>query len=306
MSEQTVLVLSATGNQGSQVTKQLLARGHSVHALTRDPESSSSKELSSAGAVLFKGSFDDIDSIKKAGNGCTAMFLVVLPTPAEVVHAQNAIEAARKLAIRKCVYSSVTNCDKIVNRPEFNKDMIRASYFLNKNHIQDMVMSSFLSWTILQPGAFMTNMVDPIARMYFPRLGTDHVLHGAWKLDSKIHWIDPRDIARFAVAAIESDRFEHRTIPLAGDSLTIPELAKFLSEVSGQGIQAEYIGDTATSEQKDKNPLVASADWTNRGCFDIDVEAVRALGIEMTNVKQFLKDQKDSGSLEQTLQAKAD
>ena len=306
MPKQSVLVLSATGNQGSKVTKQLLANGYSVHALTRDPDSSSSKDLSLLGAVLFKGSFDDIDSIKRAADGCTAMFLVVLPTPTEVDHARNAIEAARTSGISKCVYSSVTNCDKIVDRPEFRRDMIRASYFLNKNHIQNLVMSQFSSWTILQPGAFMTNMIDPIARFYFPRLGTEHVLHGAWKLDTKIHWIDPLDIANFAVAAIESDRFDHQKIPLAGDSLTIPELATLISEVSGQSIKAEYIGDAATSLQKDQNPLVASADWTNNGWFDVDVEAVRASGIEMVNVKQFLKKQKDSGGLEQTLQAKSD
>ena len=152
----------------------------------------------------------------------------------------------------------------------------------------------------------MTNMVDPIARFYFSRLGTEHVLHGAWKPDSKVHWIDPLDIANFAVAAIESDRFEHQKIPLAGDSMSIPELATLISEVSGQSIKAEYIGDEATSLQKEQNPLVVSADWTNKGWFDIDVEAVKALGIEMTDVKQFLKTQKDSGALEQTLQAKSD
>ena len=306
MLKQTVLVLSATGNQGSKVTKQLLANGHSVHALTRDPDSASSKELGLAGAALFKGSFDDIDSIKGAADGCTAMFLVVLPTPAEVDHARNAIEAARTSGVSKCVYSSVTNCEKIVNRPEFNRDMLRASYFLNKDHIQNLVMSHFSSWTILQPGAFMTNMIDSIARFYFSRLGTEHVLHGAWKLDTKIPWIDPLDIAKFAVAAIESGRFEHQKIPLAGDSLTIPELAILISKVSGQNIKAEYIGDTATSLQKEQNPLIASADWTNKGWFDIDVETVKASGFEMINVKQFLEKQKDSGVLEQTLQAKSD
>ena len=302
----SILVLSATGNQGSKVTKKLLANGHSVHALTRDPDSPSSKQLRSVGATVFKGSFDNIDSIKRAADKCMAMFLVVVPTPTELNDARNAIEAARTSGISKCVYSSVTNCDKIVNRPEFNRDMLRASNFLNKNHIQDLVMSQFPSWTILQPGAFMTNMIDPVARLYFPRLGTDHALHGAWTPDTKVCWIDPLDIANFAVAAIETDRFEHKKIPLAGDSLTIPELAAVISEVSGQNIKAEYIGDKAVSMQKEQNPLIASADWTNKGWFDIDLEAVKAMGIEMNNVKQFLEREKISGDLEKTLQTKLD
>ena len=304
MSKSSILVLSATGNQGGKVTRQLLADGQSVHALTRDPESSSAKELRSAGAAIFKGSFDDANSIKRAAEGCRAMFLVVVPSPRELDDARNVIEAARTSGITKCVYSSVTNCDKVVNRPEFDENILRASYFLNKNHIQDLVMSQFSSWTILQPGAFMTNMMDPIGRLYFSRLGTEHVLHGAWKPNTKIHWIDPLDIANFAAAALETDRFEHQKVPLAGDSLTVPELATLISEVSGDRIDAEYIGDEAVSAQRDKNPLVVSADWTNKGWFDIDVESVKSWGIEMSTVKQFLSRQKESGLLAQSLQPK--
>ena len=305
MSKYSVLVLSATGNQGSKVTKQLLVKGHSVHALTRDPESTSSQELRSAGAALFKGSFDDIPSIERAAKGCQAMYLVLLPSATEVEDARNVIEAARNSGISKCVYSSVTNCDKIVNRPEFNKDILRASYFLNKNLIQELVISHFPSWTILQPGAFLTNMIDPIGRLYFSRLGTEHILHGAWKPNTKVFWIDPEDIAAFAVAAIETDRFEHKKIPLAGDSLTMPELATLMSQVSGEHIDAEYIGEAAVSEQIDNNPLVVSADWTNKGWFDIDIETVKSFGIELNTVKHFLMKQKESGGLEQSLRPKS-
>ena len=300
-SKQTVLVLAATGNQGSQVATQLLARKHNVHALTRDPESTKATKLQSLGAKLCKGSLDDFNSIKSAAQGCTAVFLVLLPNPSELEHARTVIEAARAAGVSKCVYSSVVNCEKIVKRPDFDRTGIRASYFLNKVATQELVMSQFPSWTILQPGAFMTNMVDPVAQFYFPKLKSEHILHGPWKPETKMGWIDTADIGKFAIASFESDNFEHKVIPLVGDPLTVTELAGIIDEVSGQNIQAEYIGDEEVAAQKDHNPLVTSGDWTNNGYFDVDVVAVRGLGIQMNTAKDFLTRQKKSGLLEKTL-----
>ena len=75
--------------------QQLLARGHHVHALTRNRESRKSKELESAGAALFQGSFEDMDTIKGAAESCDIMFLVVPSGQSEVDHTRNAVKAAQ-------------------------------------------------------------------------------------------------------------------------------------------------------------------------------------------------------------------
>lgn len=53
----TFTVMGATGNVGQQVSKVLLSQGHSVRALVRNTESSSSLELKNAGASLFASGF---------------------------------------------------------------------------------------------------------------------------------------------------------------------------------------------------------------------------------------------------------
>ena len=280
MAQQTVLVVGATGNQGSEVTKQLLSAGCKVHGLTRDVNSPKSQELHFAGAQMFPGSPDDSSLMKRAAEGCTALFLVILPGPSELNVARTCIEAATGAGITKCVYSSVINCDEIVARADFEESITRASYFLNKKATQDMVRSRFASWTILQPGSFMSNLVDPVARFFFSRLGSEHVLHGRWKLSTKMGFIDTVYIGKFAVA----------------------EFARVMSKVSGQSITAEYVEDEAVQAQKDNNPLVTSADWFNRGWFDVDTTWVDDLGLEMNTVEQFLERQRESGLLEQTLQ----
>ena len=52
----TVVVTGATGTQGGAVVKNLLERGHQVHAVTRNPESAKARELASAGVKLVRAS----------------------------------------------------------------------------------------------------------------------------------------------------------------------------------------------------------------------------------------------------------
>ncbi len=305
MSHSRVLVLAATGNQGSTTAKQLLARGHHVHALSRNVESPMSKELQSAGAILFQGSLEDVASIEIAADGCDVMFLVIPSGQSEVDHARNAIKAAQATQIQKCIYSSVVNCEKVLKRSDFDRDSFRASYFLEKVNIQDLVMSQFPSWTILQPASLMTNLVDPMARFFFPNLAGQHVLDGPWKLECAIGWVDPVDIGKFAIMAVETDRLEHKIIPLAGENLTVPELSRTMSLVSGESITFDYVGDEAASENKDQNPLFATADWIRKGWLDVEESSETWPHIGINSVEKFLTRQKESGMLEKTLLARS-
>ena len=75
-----VLVAGATGKQGFATVRHLLAARAQVHALVRDPSSPASLELVQLGARICPGTFDDLDSLKAAAAGTTAVFLNVTPT----------------------------------------------------------------------------------------------------------------------------------------------------------------------------------------------------------------------------------
>jgi uncharacterized protein YbjT (DUF2867 family) len=49
-----VLVTGATGKQGGHLVRELLARGHTVRALTRKPESPAAAALAERGARAWK------------------------------------------------------------------------------------------------------------------------------------------------------------------------------------------------------------------------------------------------------------
>lgn len=60
----SVLVIGATGTQGSAAVRELLRRGHRVRALTRDP--ARARGLSRLGADLVRGDLADRHSIEAA------------------------------------------------------------------------------------------------------------------------------------------------------------------------------------------------------------------------------------------------
>ena len=63
--ELTVVVTGSTGKQGGAVARSLLARGHKVRAVTRDPNSIQAKLLADAGAALVTPSLEDTAAIQE-------------------------------------------------------------------------------------------------------------------------------------------------------------------------------------------------------------------------------------------------
>jgi uncharacterized protein YbjT (DUF2867 family) len=69
----TVVVAGATGRLGA-VVDALLAGGHSVRAMTRQPRSPAAEALRARGAEIVYGDFDDPETIAAAAAGAEALF----------------------------------------------------------------------------------------------------------------------------------------------------------------------------------------------------------------------------------------
>ena len=75
----TVFFSGATGCQGGAVTCYLRSQDVPVRVLARDPTSAKAKELDSIGVKLIPGDYDDQYALEQAMQGCTALFLVLMP-----------------------------------------------------------------------------------------------------------------------------------------------------------------------------------------------------------------------------------
>jgi uncharacterized protein YbjT (DUF2867 family) len=234
----TILVTGATGTVGRQVVEQLVKRGAAVRALVRDP----AKADFPAGVSVVQGDLLDVDSLRGAFSGVSALFLLNAVVPDEFTQALIALNLAKEAGVEQIVYLSVIHSDLYVNVP----------HFAGKFGVERMIEQMGFSASILRPAYFMGNDLTI----------KDVVLgYGVYPMPigkKGLAMIDTRDIGE--IAAIELLRRNQATGPLAverinlvgPDTLTGADVAAIWSEVLGRPIA--YGGDdTGAFEQNLRN-----------------------------------------------------
>src|SRR5437588_7452801 len=97
MGQKTVLVPSATG-RFAVLVETLLARGHRVRAMTRQPDGDPARRLNRMGAEVVRGDYEEPESIAAAARGVDAVFAAGTAHRAgpegELRHGENLVQAA--------------------------------------------------------------------------------------------------------------------------------------------------------------------------------------------------------------------
>ena len=74
--QDAILITGATGQQGGATARALLAAGHKVVAMTRNPSSPKAEELAVLGAELVQADLDDEASLRSALEGKWGVYAV--------------------------------------------------------------------------------------------------------------------------------------------------------------------------------------------------------------------------------------
>ncbi|KAH7357948.1 hypothetical protein B0T11DRAFT_354590 [Plectosphaerella cucumerina] len=295
MSTPTVFVTTATGTQGSAVCRHLRRLGWSVRATARDPSSSPARALAGLGVSITPGSYDDEAALTAAIAGCSMLFLALVPDyrnmDNERIWATRILRIARAAGVTHVVYSSSISADA----PELRgltlpPDHMFFKMLFSKNIVEGIVRrAGFPLWTILRPGFFMSNLLDPKVRMY-PELFERNTWLTGMTPETKIGFIDPEDIAAFAVAALQDpERFGGREINLVGERLTPGQAMEALSAAVGRTIQAEFYTEEEIATRMATNPLIGAQVALRDGEKFADVDEVKSWGIPMGTLKAFLE-----------------
>ncbi|MFL5357324.1 NmrA/HSCARG family protein [Archangium sp.] len=221
-----VLVTGATGKQGGAVTKSLLARGHRVRALCRNPTSPTAEALARRGVELVPGEIQGA-ALEGAMRDVDAAFALCTPFEGIREELRNGfalVDAARRAGLEHLVYSSAGSADRDTGIPTFE----------SKRQIEEHLRESGVPYTIVGPAYFMENLGEPFTRGHL-RKG---VLARWMPVECKLQYIAVEDIGAFVTHVFENrERFLGRRIDLAGDELDGAEAAAVFSRVLGREIQ---------------------------------------------------------------------
>jgi len=261
--ELTVVVTGSTGKQGGAVARGLLARGHKVRAVTRDPSSGQAKSLAKAGATLVAASLEDRAALTRALDGATSLFAMTTPfgggTESETRQGVAAADAAKAAGVH-LVFTSVGSANRQTGIPHFD-----SKYEVEK-HIAKLGGRA----TILAPVYFMENLIT---------FGKEQLAKGIYggtlPPTSTLAQVAVADIGAVAVRVLEEPgRFTGRRFDLASDELTGNDVVAVLSRVIGRPFTYFQVPLEAIRQRMGEDG-VRMAEWMDRVGYTVDRAALR-------------------------------
>jgi len=278
----TILVTGATGQVGGAVAKQLLTHGFNVRAFTfigsmeRDFEKR--KQLQQLGAEIFDGDMSSESSLMEAMKNVYGVFSVqppALPMSEEADKHEynlgvNVANAAKKSGVQQFVYSSVLGSER------------RAAYRpLFKYQIEEHIWKSDLPATIFKPSLFMETFCLPFYGL------SEAKLNNAAPFNLAMPIISAEDIGVFVRLAFQQPQdFIGKSINLAGDNLTISEIADILTKKFGRQITPVQIPLDVAKQQNAIYGKIMEEYYT-QGYAKVDFDELRLLHPELMTFERW-------------------
>jgi uncharacterized protein YbjT (DUF2867 family) len=270
-----ILVSGATGQQGGAVARHLLADGWRVRALTRNPEAEGAKALAAQGAELAAGDMASRSDMDRALAGAYGVFSVqntwTSGVDGEIIQGKTLAGAAKAARVQHFVYTSVGGSERNSGIPHFE----------SKWQLEQHIRSLGLPATILRPVFFMENFRNFSA----PK---DGVLAVGLKPTTSLQMIAVNDIGAFAAMAFaEPAKFMGKALELAGDSLTMPEVAETMTRVTGQPVQFVEVPLEQVRQYSPETAIMNA--WFNEHGYRADIAALRAIHPGLLTFENWLR-----------------
>jgi len=268
----TILVTGATGNQGGAVMRHLLSNGWRVRAMTRSVKRAKDMGLNIRDVEWVQADYMDPATLDRALRGVYGAFCVTTPAEdgprAETAQGVNMANAADRAGVKHFVYSSIASSDEGTGIPEFD----------SKYAVETFLRGLSIPITVVRPVLFMDGLCT--SDMHREIL-EGHLRYGL-PPDKKVQMISLDDFGR-SVAKVfrQPSKYVGITLDLAGDELTMPQVAEVLGTVMDCRVTYRPI---SAADIKMMDPRRGTMmEWMGARGHHVDLERVRAFNPGLTD-----------------------
>jgi len=239
-----ILITGATGNNGKEIIRHLTEMGQRVRALVRKPAEAA--KLAGSKIEMAAGDFDLPETLDAALQGVEKAFLLTPVAEHFVQWQKDFIEAAQRAKIRHLVKFSGMGAD-----PRSGSELLRLHA-----ETDDLLRSSGIPFTILQPNSFHQNMLSSANT-----IKAQGVFYLPLK-DASQSTVDIRDISAVAARILTTFGHEGKTYVITGpEALTYQQVAEKLSSLLDRKIQYVDVPISAAADGMRKSGM---PDWNVR------------------------------------------
>jgi (4-alkanoyl-5-oxo-2,5-dihydrofuran-3-yl)methyl phosphate reductase len=225
-----ILITGATGNVGSELVKQLFAKGEALRVVTRDESKVAHLDPSIERVI---GEVGDPKIAERAVEGVDRIYLFPVITDGD--HRSNTVllEKAKKAGVKQIVMLSSMGAESSLSKiGELHRTK------------EVLVEESGIPWTFVRPGAFMSNTLQ-----WQPTIKSEGKVFNPTG-EGKLAPISPKDIAAAAAVALTSPGHEGKIYLLTGpELLNAREQVDILAKTIGRPIACVDVPATAVADQ---------------------------------------------------------
>jgi uncharacterized protein YbjT (DUF2867 family) len=217
-----ILVTGSTGKVGSELVRQLSAKGARVRALVRDPAKGAA--LEAPGVEIARGDLGDPASLDAAMQGIERVFLLSSVDQQQAELQGNVVQAAKRAGVRHVVKlgAAGTSLDSPITVARLHAQT------------EKDIEASGIPYTFLKPALFMQFLVG-----HAPTIKSDGAFYMPMR-DGKVPMVDLRDIATVAATVLTTSGHEGKAYTLTGpEALSMSEAAQKLAAAIGKPV--EYV-----------------------------------------------------------------
>jgi uncharacterized protein YbjT (DUF2867 family) len=239
-SKKMILITGASGSVGKAVLQEAIRTGSKVRGMFRSKEDAV-KAPTGCEAVL--ADYADKQSLRKALEGVSAVYVVCSPIPQLVELESNMVDACKESGVKHVVLNSALGAgDYGKSFPGWHRK------------VEDKLKATGMSCTILRPNGFLQNIVAFNA----PSIRAQGAFYVAMS-DAKVSYLDVGDIAVVAVKTLQGGAHAGKTYELNGpEAISNQELAARISKAAGRTVN--YV-DIPESAQRDAMLALGMPEW---------------------------------------------